>query len=204
MATDSTSDYAETNRGGFTITCILDTGDITVSTAYKPNGLKTTTVTPATTYYKGEMVSLSDDTANTYAATGGLVLVEKPVGTEDRLIGRILTEPEWVKQPSSTHTDGLADRLSNEYYMIADVWCPFFTGVMEGVLVADGSNAITPGSASLDLDASLSASGSIPYFKYVASGSAGYVCLHHQAAGTSGDTASALIALKGGFGSVVA
>jgi len=202
--TDNTVDYAESNLGGVRIPCILDTGNITVSEAFKPNGMKVDTVTPTNSFVKGEWVQLSNDTAATYSATGGLPLVEKPAAGEDRIFGRIVSTPMWSDtMPTSSHTDGLADRLSNGYYMVAEVWVPFLTGIGEGVIIVDGSNAVAPGATTLDIDASESAGEDVAYFKYDASGS-GFVALTHTIAGSSGDTYSILVGFTGGFGTVQA
>ena len=202
--TDYTDNYAETNRGGVTVVCILDEGDITVSKAYMPDGLTTTVATTASTFVKGEWLSLSNDVANVYSATGGMPVLEKPVTTEDALFGRIIEEPRWNKIPTSSHTGGLADRLDKGYYRVVNVWSPFLYGIFEGIVMVDGTNAIVVNTKTLDLDLSESAGKETPVFKYVAAAAGmGFIPLTHVVAGTGGDTYSVLIGC-GELGSVIA
>lgn len=204
--TDNTSNYAATYAGGVEIVCILDEGNITVSEAFGMNGLTSPTATVASRIMKGEWVSLSDDAAATYAATGGLPIVEKPVAGEDRLFGKIVEEPaNFVKLPDASHTSGLADRLANGYYRVAKVWCPFLTAVGEAILVQDGSNAVAPGATTLVFDKSESDGMDTMRLKYASSGGAGFMALTYAAAGsTSGDTVSILVGFPSGLGAVIA
>lgn len=196
------SNYAETNRGGVTVVCILDEGNITVSTAYMPDGMTSKVATTANTFVKGEWLSLSNDVANVYAATGGMPVLEKPVTTEDTLFGRIIEEPRWNKIPEVSHTTGLADRLAKGFYRVVNVWCPFLYAISEGVVIANGTNAILINTKTLDFDLSESAGKITPVFKYDASGK-GMIALTHVLAGTDGDVYSILVGY-GELGSVIA
>ena len=99
---------------------------------------------------KGDWVALSDDTANTYAATGGLILVEKPVNqTRALVIGRIVGTPTALKKVPATAAEAntLAERLAGGFYRKARVEIVAFPigSIKKFTVYSDGSNATVPG-----------------------------------------------------------
>lgn len=182
------------------ITCILKEGNITVnSSAYGPFG-KQTVCTFATEISQGDFVALSDDTGNTYDATGGNIVVAPLANSKDLLIGRIIDEPKWVKQPAASQTTW-ADMLTGGYYRIATVEV-FPMTIFKATIVCANAAAIVPGTVgNLDVDASASlALHGLSVVDVAANGSTDMIPLHAVAQAASG-TYSLLVAMKG-FGTV--
>ena len=117
MAVSSTSgDYGFVKQ----VPVILKEGNITVSSsAYGPFG-KMTACTFASEICQGDIVALSTDTANTFAACGGNFVVAPIANGVDLAIGRIVDEPKWVRQPAASQTTW-ATMLAGNYYRIATV-----------------------------------------------------------------------------------
>jgi len=103
--TDNTSAIAGSYAGsGPVIECILDEGAPTyAATSIGQNGMLLKTVTFASQLEEGMVVALSNDTANTYAATEGMPVVEKAANGESLVIGQIVSTPELKRFPSSTN-----------------------------------------------------------------------------------------------------
>ena len=135
--------------GGIRMTCILDEGASTYAQKMNADGTYEDGWTWATPLKEGQIVALSNDVANTYAATGGLPVVERPVNTETLVIGQIVSSPTLVSSPTSTDadTDTLAERLSGKYYRIAEVeiWGGITKITKAAVTPANGSNHVVPG-----------------------------------------------------------
>jgi hypothetical protein len=136
--------------GGIRMTCILDEGAPTYAAIMNADGTFEDGWTFATPLKEGQIVALSNDTANIYTATGGLMVVERPVNAEALIIGQIVSSPTLVVSPTSTDadTDTLAERLAGKYYRIAEVevW-PFRKITKATVTTGAGAYHAVPGVA---------------------------------------------------------
>jgi hypothetical protein len=182
-------------------TVILKEGNITVtSSAYGPFG-KTTVCTLASEICQGDIVALSTDTGNTYDATEGNFVVTALANTVDLAIGRIIDEPKWVRQPSSSQTTW-ATMLSGKYYRIATVELFIPMTIFKADLVCANASAITPGTTGhIDIGASASATAhGLSVVDVASAGSSAMIPLTYVAQAASG-TFSLLIGFTG-FGTV--
>lgn len=187
--------------GGTTLTCILKEGNLTYADyGHGADGYYEPVVTIASPIKKGDWVVLSEDTANTYAATKGIPVVKAiAAGTLD--IGVVVSEPEWVKVPTASQNTW-SSMLTGQYYRIASVTFPSFVGVAKAVL--DGQNAanIVPGigtTLKVDASASTALSGgpvTLCVIDAVSGGTASLIPLHYAAASTS--DYSMMVAFTGG------
>jgi len=181
---------------------ILKEGNITVSSsAYGPFG-KMTVCTPATEICQGDPVSLSVDTANTYAATGGNFVVAPIANSVDLAIGRIVDEPKWVRQPAASQTDW-DTMLAGEYYRIATVELFIPMSIFKATLVCANASAIVPGTVGyidISATASIAAHGLSVVDLAGATGSTSMIPLTYVAQASSGSF-SVLIGFTG-FGTV--
>lgn len=199
--TNNTNTVAGNYPGGLRMTCILDEGAPTKYTAMKPDGTYENVWVWATPLEEGDVVAISNDTANTWAATGGIPLVEKPVNGETLVIGQIVSSPEPVVAPTATDadTDTLAERLTGKYYRTAEVEFWAFTAIKKAVVMHDGSNATVPGTAGtikFNITSGYSGTGQGLQFDSAASGGVGAIPLHYVAAGTDGDLSNILVGIN--------
>ena len=198
---DNTSSIAGNYPGGIKIPCILDEGAPTVTArTYDRTGKYAPGVTWASELYKDDIVALSNDTAATYAATGGLPLVELPVDGETLVIGQIVTEPELVVHPPTTAAaNTLAERLAGQYYRVAtvEIWGGI-TKIMKANVMQNGANAVVVGQSTiLHYNITRGTALHTLCFDAEASGGVGVVAMHYCAAGTDGDTISCLVGING-------
>lgn len=198
--TDNTSTYAQDyTYPEKRFSCYLDEGAITVATAYDVQGKEQKVCTFASELKEGDWVAISNDTGNTFAATGGSLLVEKPTSGEQLVIGRIVATPRPAKIPSaSADADTLAERLTGGYLRTAIVEVTAFNAIIEGTFTCDGSNAQVPGVATklaMSLAASFTAHGLVT--DGTGSGGANAVPLHYAPAGTDGDLYSCMYGITG-------
>ena len=123
-----------------TLTCILYEGNITVSSgAIVENGkLGKNTYTLGTQVEEGDFVGLHSDSANTYANTGGLPVVEY-ANTTGGWIGIVKSQPVFHKIPSSTQSSWNAARLTNGYYRVASVVFPTLNMAFKAQSKGDGT-----------------------------------------------------------------
>ena len=202
--TDNTSAIAGSYAGsGPVIECILDEGAPTyAATSIGQNGMLLKTATFASQLEEGMVVALSDDTANTYAATEGMPVVEKAANGESLVIGQIVSTPELKRFPSSTDTDDdtLAERLAGKYYRTALVELHVPGRVVKAEIMQDGSNALVPGVATtlnFNITSAYTSGNRGYYFDSAEANGVGCIPMHYVAAGSNGDTASALVLLTG-------
>lgn len=199
--TDNTSSIAGNYAGGIVITCILDEGAPTVSsTSYDQLGQSAKGLTWASELAENDIVAISNDTANTYAATGGLPVVEKPVNTETLVIGQIVGTPRLMAFPAaSADADTLAERLAGKYYRVANVMIfGGITAVREATIMCDGSNACVPGvGTTLKYNITSGATNHELSFDSAASGGVGVIPFHYVPAGSDGDTYTCLVGITG-------
>lgn len=199
--TDNTSTIAGNYEGGIKITCILDEGAPTVTArTYDRLGTYAPGVVWASELYKNDIVAISNDTAGTYAACGGLPLVELPVDGETLVVGQIITEPRLVVHPPTTAAaDTLAERLAGKYYRVAtvEIWGGI-TKMIKAVVMQNGTNAVVQGApGTLHYNITSGSSLHTLVFDQEASGGVGAIPFHYAAAGTDGDTISVLVGITG-------
>lgn len=122
---------------GFPLTAILYEGNITVQTSLHTTGgsVKRTNCTFSAEVSVGDFVGLHVDTANTYAATNGLPVVQKVAATEG-IIG-IVEKIEAIRKMPSANQSTWSTMLSNGYYRVARVVF-FIEGAIVGTI--DGSS----------------------------------------------------------------
>lgn len=189
--------------GGIELTCILKEGNITTTDrTYGGDGYYDRGQVLQTEIKKDSWVILSTDTANTYAATGGLPVVI-PIATGTFDVGQVISEPRWVTQPTSSQTTW-STMLAGGYYRVATVRFYGFTGVAKAVLVGASAGNLVPGVGStLEIDASasiaLAAADNVVTLScadVASGGSAGLIPLHYVASGSS--TVSLMVAFTGG------
>lgn len=200
--TDNTSEIAGNYGQGQTITCILDEGAITPGTGIDAYGREQATYAFATGLAEGDWVALSNDAANTYAATGGLILVEKPVNGEALVIGRIVGTPTALKKVPATAAEAntLAKRLAGGFYRKARVEIVAFPigSIKKFTVYSDGSNATVPGVGStLKLSITGTYANHAGYLDSASQDGVGIIPLHGVPAGTDGDTCSILAVVTG-------
>lgn len=207
--TDNRSTIAGNYQGtGPVIECILDEGAPTYRAKQTmPTGETIDVCVFASPLEEGMQVALSNDTANTYAATEGMPVVEVPVNGEALVIGTIVSPPKLQRMPSSTDADDdtLAERLAGKYYRVALVELHIAGKIVAADVYQNGTNATVPGVATT-LAANLTsgkATGARGYkLIQVASGGQGAIPLHYVAAGSSGDLSTCLVLLTGLVASV--
>lgn len=139
------STMAGTKGGVMPQACILKEGNITVSSRAYSAGTYESVCTFAAELYKGDIVTLSADTGNTYEATGGLPVVQQVANSDTLVLGVITSEPRWVKEPTTSQSTW-ATMLSGGYYRVATVEIlAGVTGIYEATLTSTGTTAIVPG-----------------------------------------------------------
>lgn len=184
------------------MTCILKEGTITCGRSLTAGGYLNT-ATPATPL-DGQWVALSADAANTFDATGGLPVVAALADDVHLMIGKVISTPVWVKEPTALQTTW-ADMLAAGYYRVATVEV-FPMSIAKATLVTANANDVIPGEVGiLDVDASATAAatdGNLSVIDVASGGSDDMFSFHYQAQ-TTGVTTSILVGRKG-FGTVTA
>jgi len=153
---------------------------------------------------EGDIVALSDDTANTYAATGGLPVVGRGVTTETFMLGRIVTSPDWIEDNPTATQDTWADMLTNKYYRVADVeiWAGI-TKIMDAVVQLDGTNGVAIGVATtLNINLADCYANQDLRFITAAGNGTGVIPFHYIADAEAGDLATILVGIIGPMYSV--
>lgn len=197
--TDNTSNYAGYYRSKERYTCLLDEGAITPGTTFDTTGRLIDSCSFATPIAEGEPVALSNDTANTFSATNGLVLVERPQTGEALVIGSVVTIEKFGNIPATAAAaDTLTKRLAGKYRRVAGIEFNFSNKIEEVTIVCDGSHAIVPGvGTTLIQDISASVAAGKPVYAAVASGGTGIIPLNYVPAGTVGDLYTCLVMYTG-------
>lgn len=195
--TYNNGDYTD---GGVRRTCLLDEGAITVSSAYGIGGGTAATYAFASEIGKGYVVVVSTDTANTWANTGGSILVTRPANGNDLVFGVVISEPEFTTKPANTAAaDTLAKRLAGGFLRAATVWFPSVTAMTKATLICADAGNVTPGTIEvIKLDVSAVTAGAGITVNDVASGgSPNVVSMHYQAKSASA-TVPVMLAFLGG------
>lgn len=204
MATDSTSSIAGDRPQKFPlqITCILKEGNVTLTSSgsiFSTAGDTADAYTFASVLKENDIVGLSNDTANTYAATGGIPVVERAVNTETLVFGRIVTSPDWFEAAPSSSQSTWSTMLSSKYYRVADVevWGGI-TKIKDAVVQSDGSNGVAIGvGTTLNVNITDCYANQDLHFITAAANGTGVIPLHYMAAGSAGDEATILVGITG-------
>ena len=122
--TDSTDNItANYPTCGPVIPCILDEGAPTVvasGTVLDMQNVTRKTLSWATPLARGNWVAISNDTACTWAKTGGIPVMERAVSSEALVLGKIVSTPGEFEPPADTDAAAtLALRLAGGYYRTA-------------------------------------------------------------------------------------
>ena len=204
--TDNRSTIAGNYTGtGPIVLCILDEGAPTYrSKQTMPDGSVINVASWAYPLEMGQVVALSNDTANTYAATEGMPVVEYAQNGETLVFGQIVSLPELKTFPSSTDADDdtLAERLAGKYYRVALVEVHVPGKIVKASIMQDGSTALVPGVATqciFNITSGYATDARGYHFDMTPSsaGGVGLIPLHYVDAGTNGDLASALVLMTG-------
>ena len=203
---DSTDNVAgRTGTKGPIITCILDEGAVTFAAsgaALDQLGQTVQTNAFASPLARGNMVAISNDTACTWAATGGRPVMEKAVNGETFVIGRIVTEPKLIKFAASTAVaDSLVKRLASGYHRVANVEIyGGITAILKAEVYLDGTNGFEVGQTAKlkhNLTGDYADDNTIEIqLVTAASGGVGIFAFHYAADGTAADTVNALVGIN--------
>lgn len=205
--TDYQSTIAGTYAGkGPIVECILDEGAPTRANAMMATGETLTVITWASGLEEGQVVALSNDTANTYAATEGAPVVERAVNTETLVIGEIVSTPQLKGfPPTDASADTLAERLAAKYYRTALVEIHIPGRLVAAQVMANGTNATVPG-VGTTLNANMAKMYTTTYrgyfFDSAAANGTGVIPMHYVPAGVDGDLYTCLCLLTGPLYSV--
>jgi hypothetical protein len=174
------------------ITAILNEGAITVtSTAYDRANTSDAAYAFAAELVEGDYVALSNDTDNTYAATGGIPVVEKAVNGEQLVIGKLVSAPHALRAlpASSGVADTWTKRLAAKYYRLAKLQVHAgITEITKATVMCNGSNACAIGVGStLKFNITGAYGDHCLSFDSAASGGTGVIPFHYVAASSDGD-----------------
>lgn len=200
---DNQSTIAGNYRGtGPIIECILDEDAPTVTdVTHMETGETLRTLVFASPLEEGQVVAISNDTANTYAATEGMPVVERAQNGETLVIGQIVSTPRLKAFPAnSAAADSLAERLAGKYYRTALVEIHIPGRIVAAQIMQNGTNALVPGvmaTLAFNITSAYATGARGYYFDAVAKNGVGGIPLHYVAAGTDGDLATALVLMNG-------
>lgn len=201
------SDNITGNYGtkGPIIPCILDEGAPTVvaiGTVLNMQNVTTKTLTWASPLARGNMVAISNDTACTWAATGGIPVMEQAVNGETYVIGKIVSTPDEFEEPANdAAADTLAERLAGGYYRTALVEIyGGITCIQKAEVYLDGTNGFTVGQCAT-LKHNLTgdyADDNTAEIQLVtaASGGVGIFAFHYGADATAADVLNCLVGIN--------
>lgn len=205
--TDNQTTIAGNYKGsGAVIECILNEGVPTVTaTTFMPTGETVKTAVFGAAPYgleEGQVVAISNDTANTYAACEGMPVVERAQDTESLVIGQIVSTPQWRVFPA---TSGVATpwatQLAGKYYRTALVEFHIPGRVVCAQIMHDGTRTVVPGVATtfaFNITSAYTADNDGYFFDCISDAhGVGCIPLHYVAAGTDGDLSDCLVLLTG-------
>lgn len=197
--TDTRSTIAGNYPGGIRLTCILNEGAPTVVTSYDQQGRTQKTLTFAAGLAENDIVAIANDSDCTFVACGGVPCVETPANGETLVVGQIVSTPEINRFPANdAAANDLSERLAGGYYRTAIVEFWPFIKVIKADIMVDGSNACVPGvGATLKYNITSGSANHKLSFDSAANSGVGVVPLHYVAAGSDGDTATALVGITG-------
>ena len=202
MATDNQSAIAGNYPGGIKQTCILNEGAPTIkNTGYFDQQGKTMKVlTWATEIAEGDIVAINNDTDNTYAATGGIPLVEKPVTTEAFVIGEVVSTPKLQNFPANdAAANDLDERLTGKYYRTAvvEIWGGI-TKIIKAKLTTIETHTVVPGVVTkINFDISETYTDHKLCCIVAAANGVGAIPFHYVVDAAAGDEYSCLLGITG-------
>lgn len=187
------------------IPCILDEGAPTVvatGTVLNMANVTSKTLTWASPLARGNMVAISNDVACTWAATGGIPVMERAVNGETFVIGKIVSTPDEFEPPADTAAgDSLAKRLAAGIYRTALVEIyGGITCIQKAEVYLDGTNGFEVGQTAklkhnLDGDYADDNTEEIQLVT-AANGGVGVVAFHYGADGDAGDILNCLVGIN--------
>lgn len=204
MATDSTSAIAGKypQRFPLRMDCILKEGNITVvasGSAFSAKGDTAANYTFASPLNEGDIVALSNDTGNTFAAADGIPIVERGVNGETLMFGKIVTAPDPLENLPAVTQDTWADMLTAKYYRVAlvEVWAGI-TKIEKATVQSNGTNGVAIGvGTTLNVNLADCYANRTLSFITAAGNGVGVIPFHYMAAGDAGDQASILVGITG-------
>lgn len=132
--------------GGIKIPCILKEGNLTYgATIHGPDGYSDAGVSIATAIKKGDWVMVSNDAANTYAATDGNPVVVPISGAATMIVGQVISEPEWRAAPPTSTQTTWSTMLAGKYYRVATVEWFGLSGIVKATLVGGNTGNVAGG-----------------------------------------------------------
>lgn len=204
--TDSTDNIAgHYKHHGPIITCILDEGAPTVTASgslFDDHNTTARSLLWASQLARGNMVAISNDTVCTWAATGGLPVMEQAVSGEILVIGRIVTAPKLVAFPTTSGVaDSLTKRLAAGYFRTALVEIyGGITAILKAEVYLDGSYGFEVGQTAKlkhNLTGDYADDNTIEIqLVTAASGGVGIFAFHYGADGTAGDQLNCLVGIN--------
>lgn len=202
MATDSQSDITGDYPGGIKQTCILDEGAPTIENTgyYDQKGQTMKVLTWTTEIAEGDVVAISNNEANTYAATDGLPVVERPQNTETLVIGRVVSAPKAPVFPANdAAANDLDERLAGGYYRTAvvEIWGGI-TKIVAAKVTTIETHTIVPGVVTkLNVDISEVYTDHKLCFIAAAGNGLGAIPFHHVVEAVAGDEYTCLVGITG-------
>lgn len=140
------STIAQFTGGGIKLPCILKEGNLTYGAKiHGPDGYSDTGVSIATPIKKGDWVMLSEDTANTYAATEGNPVAKPITGAASMFIGQVISEPDWRAAPPTSSQTTWSSMLTGKYYRVATVEWFGLSGIAKATFKGANQGAVAPG-----------------------------------------------------------
>lgn len=200
--TDNTSAIAGNYPGGLKQLCILNEGAPTVQTAthFDQVGKSMTVVTWTTELVEGDVVAIDQDTNNTFAAAGGIPVVDTPVTTEAFVVGRIISTPKLKAMPADTAAgDTWTKQLAGGYYRTAvvEIWGGI-TKIIKAQVTTAATHAIVPGVITLlNYDISESTADHELCFLEASANGVGAIPFHYVEASASAHEYSCLVGITG-------
>jgi hypothetical protein len=206
MAVDSSNNIAGNYPTcGPVIPCILDEGAPTVTatgTVFNMANVTSKVLTWATPLARGNWVAISDNVACTWAATGGIPVVERAANGDTCVIGKIQSTPEEPEPPANTAAGAtLADRLAAGIYRTAIV--EIYGGItclQKAEVYLDGTNGFTVGQCAKLKHNMVGdyADDNTAEVQLVTTGSGGVgiVAFHYGADGDEGDILNCLVGIN--------
>ncbi len=188
-------------------TVILNEGAPTVTASgsyFGGEGQTEKVLTWADQIAEGNLVALVVETDNTWAATDGVLMVEKPTTTEAFVVGRVSSTPKLVTMPATTAAGNtLAKRLAGGYYRTAEIeLMAGVTAVLKAEVTADAATTPTTVGATTLLKHNLTsdyADDDTTEIKLIAdsSGGTGLIAFHYCANTASADVTNCLVGVTG-------
>jgi hypothetical protein len=198
--TDYTSNLGASRAPGQRETAIIEEGAITITTGLDGTGRERTIYVGAAGLAQGDPVAIVNSSENTYTATNGNILVERPQNGEGLVIGSLFEVNGNLKKNPATATaaNTLANRLTGNYHRLGAVELCIPGTIKKITIACDGTHPIVPGvGTTIELDMTKSLAAHKMIYTAAASGGTGIIPLHYVPAGSSGDLYNILAIFTG-------